>query len=98
PTLNLTGDATRGRNIYEERCLSCHRAGSEGHAVGPDLVTVKNTGKEKLLVNILDPNREVRPDYVSYSVETDDGESRVGLMVNETPMSITVRQAYGKEE
>jgi putative heme-binding domain-containing protein len=98
PALNLTGDATRGRKIYEERCISCHRAGIEGHAVGPDLVTVKNTGKEKLLVNILDPNREVRPDYVSYSVETDDGESRVGLMVNETPMSITVRQAYGKEE
>lgn len=98
PTLNLTGDAARGRKIYEERCISCHRAANEGHAVGPDLVTVKNTGKEKLLVNILDPNREVRPDYVSYSVETDDGESLVGLIVNETSTSITVRQAYGKED
>lgn len=98
PTLNLAGDATRGRKVYEERCIACHRLAGEGNAVGPDLVTVKNTGKEKLLVNILDPNREVRPDYVSYSVETEDGESLVGLISNETSTSVTVRQAYGKEE
>jgi putative heme-binding domain-containing protein len=98
PTLNLAGDATRGRKVYEERCISCHRVAGEGNAVGPDLVTVKNTGKEKLLVNILDPNREVRPDYVSYSVETEDGESLVGLISNESSTSVTVRQAYAKEE
>jgi putative membrane-bound dehydrogenase-like protein len=98
PALNLAGDPPRGRKVYEERCISCHRLGGEGHAVGPDLVTVKNTGKEKLLVNILDPNREVRPDYISYVVETDDGESLVGLLANETSTSITVRQPYGKDD
>ncbi|HZR17055.1 MAG TPA: PVC-type heme-binding CxxCH protein [Verrucomicrobiae bacterium] len=98
PALNLSGDAARGHKVYEERCISCHRLGGEGHAVGPDLVTVKNTGKEKLLVNILDPNREVRPDYVSYIVETDDGESLVGLLANETSTSVTVRQPYGKDD
>jgi putative heme-binding domain-containing protein len=50
------------------------------------------------MVNILDPNREVRPDYLSYVVETDDGESLVGLVANETSISVTVRQAYGKED
>jgi putative membrane-bound dehydrogenase-like protein len=98
PALNLQADPGRGKKVYQERCISCHRLGGEGHALGPDLVTVKNTGKEKLLVNILDPNREVRPEYVSYIVETDDGESYVGLIVNETSTSITVRQAYGKED
>jgi putative heme-binding domain-containing protein len=61
-------------------------------------VTVKNTGKEKLLVNIVDPNREVRPDFISYVVETKDGESLVGLVANETSTTVTVRQAYGKED
>jgi putative membrane-bound dehydrogenase-like protein len=98
PALNLTGNATQGQKIYEERCISCHRVAGEGYAVGPDLVTVKNSGKEKLMVNILDPNREVRPDYLSYVVETDDGESLVGLVANETSISVTVRQAYGKED
>ncbi len=98
PALNLQATPARGKKVYQERCSSCHRLGGEGHALGPDLVTVKNTGKEKLLVNILDPNREVRPEFVSFVVETEDGESLVGLIANESSTAVTVRQAYGKEE
>jgi putative membrane-bound dehydrogenase-like protein len=96
--LNLQGQAAGGKKIYEERCISCHRLGGEGSAVGPDLATVKSTGKEKLLVSILDPNREVAPQYVSYVVETREGDSLVGLIANETSSTITVRQAYAKED
>lgn len=98
PALNLQGKAAAGKKIYQERCISCHRLGGEGNSVGPDLATVKNTGKEKLLVSILDPNREVPPQFVSYVVETREGDSFVGLIANETANSITVRQAYGKED
>jgi len=97
PAIDLKGDATHGKKIYQDRCISCHRLGGEGHALGPDLVTVKNSGKEKLLINILDPNREVRPDYISYVVETKDDESYIGLVANETATTVTIRQAYGKE-
>jgi putative membrane-bound dehydrogenase-like protein len=97
PAIDLKGEPVHGKKIYEERCISCHRLGGEGHALGPDLVTVKNSGKEKMLVNILDPNREVRPDYISYVVETNDGESFIGIVANETASTVTIRQAYGKE-
>jgi putative membrane-bound dehydrogenase-like protein len=97
PAIELKGDAVHGKKIYQDRCVSCHRLGGEGHALGPDLVTVKNSGKEKMLVNILDPNREVRPDYISYVVETKDDESYIGLVANETSTTVTIRQAYGKE-
>lgn len=95
--LSLGGDRSKGRIVYEQRCVSCHRVEGEGSAVGPDLVTVKNSGKEKLLLSILDPSREVAPNYVAYLVETTDGESLVGVIASDTPASITVRQAYGKE-
>jgi putative heme-binding domain-containing protein len=98
PAVSLKGDPAHGKKIYEERCISCHRLGGEGYALGPDLVTVKNSGKEKLLVNILDPNREVRPEYVSYLIETTDEQSLIGLVANETSTSVTVRQAYGKQD
>src|SRR5262249_54521752 len=52
PALNLKGDPLHGKNIYQERCISCHRLGGQGFVLGPDLVSVKNTGKEKMLVNI----------------------------------------------
>jgi putative heme-binding domain-containing protein len=93
----LKGDPIHGRKIYQERCISCHRLAGEGYALGPDLVTVKNTGKEKMLVNILDPNREVRPEFVNYVVETKDDESYIGLVVSETGTTVTLRQAFGKE-
>ena len=97
-SLEVKGNPVRGRKIYQERCISCHRLGGEGYALGPDLVTVKNTGREKMLVNILDPNREVRPEYVSYVVETRDEASFIGIISSETGNAVTLRQAYGKED
>ena len=57
----------------------------------------RNGGKEKLLVNILDPNREVPPNYFGYVVDTQEGDSYAGLIVNETASSVTVRQPLGIE-
>jgi len=97
PALSLTGDAKKGHVIYQQRCASCHRAGSEGFPVGPDLVTVKNSGAEKLLTSILDPSREVPGNSVAYLIETKDAQSVLGLISSDTTTTITIRQAYGRE-
>jgi putative heme-binding domain-containing protein len=97
PRLEARGEPEKGKKIFLERCSSCHRAGNDGFALGPDLVTVKNSGKEKLLVNILDPNREVASQYSAYLVETKDGDSLLGIITSDTANSITLRQAYGVE-
>jgi putative membrane-bound dehydrogenase-like protein len=96
--MTIQGDAPRGQAIYLQRCISCHRAANQGSAVGPDLVTVKSTGREKLLDSIIDPSREVDPKYVAYLVETKTGESLLGVIASESPTSIIVRQPFGKEE
>jgi putative heme-binding domain-containing protein len=97
PALDLSGDGSRGRTVYQQRCISCHRASGEGFVLGPDLSTVRNAGREKLLVNILDPSREVQPNFVSLLVETTDGESVLGVVTSDTQTGITIRQAYGRE-
>jgi putative heme-binding domain-containing protein len=97
PALSLTGEPGHGKMLYEQRCISCHRAAGEGSLVGPDFVTVRNAGGEKLLLNILDPSREVQPQYVAYVVETKDGQSLLGILASDTPANVTVRQAYGKD-
>ena len=97
PALNLIGVAAQGKTIYLERCASCHRLGNDGHAVGPDLVTVKTGGKEKMLVNIVDPNREVQPAYLTYLVETRDDESLIGIIASETGTSVTLRESFARE-
>jgi putative membrane-bound dehydrogenase-like protein len=95
--LTLKGNPENGRKFYQERCASCHRFGSEGQQLGPDLITVKTAGKEKLLESILDPNREVLPQYVAQTVETKSGDSLVGLIANENAAAVTLREAFGKE-
>ena len=97
PALELKGDPEKGRALYLERCASCHRAENQGHALGPDFVTVKTTGKEKILTSILDPNREVQPNYVSYEIETKAGDSLLGIITSDTESGVTLRQAYGVE-
>ena len=48
-------------------------------------------------MNILDPNREVPPNYFSYTIDTQEGDSYAGRIVNETAGSVTVRQPLGIE-
>ncbi|HKI72211.1 MAG TPA: PVC-type heme-binding CxxCH protein, partial [Verrucomicrobiae bacterium] len=97
PALQLRGHPGNGKKIYLERCATCHRIGSQGNAAGPDLVTVKTAGKETLLVSILDPNREVAPRYLNYTVDTKSGESFSGLIASESSSSLTLRGPNGTE-
>ncbi|MGY8654744.1 MAG: PVC-type heme-binding CxxCH protein [Verrucomicrobiia bacterium] len=95
PAMRLKGDAAKGRLVYQKLCVSCHKIGAEGHALGPDLVTMKSMGREKILVNILDPNREVAPQYFGYSIDVKDGESYSGLIASENDNTVTLKAAFG---
>lgn len=97
PALTLPGNAEKGKKAFTERCAYCHRLDGAGFLLGPDLVSVRNAGKEKLLIGLLDPNREVLPQYLSYEVETKDGETVLGVLSNETASSVTLRLPFGKE-
>ncbi len=97
PALESAADLEQGRAVYKKTCANCHRLGQEGHAVGPDLVSVKNKSARDLLIAILDPNRERQPNYASYSLVTADGRVVTGIISAETADSVTLRQAEGKE-
>lgn len=93
--LELQGDAKQGGALYLEQCSQCHRLEGEGFRVGPDLETVRGDGKEKLLTSILDPNREVAPQYLSYLVELKEGEILTGIVLAEDSHAVTLLQARG---
>ena len=65
--INMKGDAEKGRLKYEMVCISCHRYGDKGFVVGPDVVTFKAAGKESILGNLFDPNKEVAPQFQTYA-------------------------------
>jgi putative heme-binding domain-containing protein len=92
PALKLTGDRARGAALFERACLVCHQMQGVGARVGPDLSGVGQQPRETLLVQILDPSRQVLPDFVAYNAETTDGESYTGFLVQETAASVTLRR------
>ena len=86
--LTIDGDATKGRQVFNKHCTVCHQLNGEGHAIGPNLVAMKNRGSEAILVNILNPNAEVNPQYMNYVCLTIDGRTVSGIITNETSTSI----------
>lgn len=96
--LKMPGDPARGKRVFAAQCSSCHRLEGVGRAVGEDLAAVRNRGLDAVLLNILDPNREVKPQFVSYVLVTTSGRVLTGLIVVETPNSLTIRQPDGREE
>ena len=92
-SLSLSGNSTPGRKTYERVCMTCHRLGDQGKAVGPNLALTRNKRPEELLVHILDPNREVEPSYVQYNVVDQRGRIYTGMIATETATAITIRRA-----
>ncbi len=93
--LSLKGDASRGLEVYRKTCVGCHRAGKEGKDVGPDLVTVKQRTVDQLMIAILDPNREVNPQFLAVRIKTKSDQILDGLIAAETATSLTIKRQEG---
>ncbi len=96
--LTLKPQPARGRDLFKRNCLTCHARGGEGAKVGPDLLSVSGRPPDDLMVAILDPSREVAPDGMAAVVETKDGRTLTGLLVEETPAALHLRRAEGLED
>jgi putative heme-binding domain-containing protein len=96
--LRLKGDVARGRIVFRKTCSACHRLEGFGTAVGADLSGIRDQGAEAIMLNILDPNREVKPQYLSYVLVTDSGRFITGMITAETANSLTLRRADGVSE
>ncbi|MBM3877225.1 MAG: c-type cytochrome [Verrucomicrobia bacterium] len=95
----LTGNAQRGGAVFGGLCGTCHRVGGGGRGgVGPDLGTVADKPVSQLLTAILDPSQAVDPAYVYYIGYTKDFRDVSGIIVAETPNSITLRNAGGQDD
>lgn len=83
-------DAKRGKQVFDEQCLKCHRLGDEGFEVGPDLSAVNRRADETLVVDVMDPGSRITVGYGNYTVLTEDGRMFTGVLAAETATSITL--------
>lgn len=96
--LTKAGDAMLGEKIYIRECAACHKLGQLGQEIGPSLATVRHRRTEEILTAILDPNREVGPNYMQYAVTLTDGRIVTGMIAEETSNSLTLRRANNLQD
>ena len=93
PVLEMKGDVARGKEAFKKTCAACHKLEGVGFELAPNLAAMKNRGPEAILLNVLDPNREVNPQYLNYIVQLTDGRTLNGIISAETATSLTLKRA-----
>ncbi len=62
------------------------------------LSNLQNRGAEAIYLNVLDPNREVNPQYINYQVLAKDGRSFTGMISQENDNSVTLLRGEGETQ
>ncbi len=78
-------------------CIKCHRLEGRGGMIGPDLSHVGSTfSEEKLVTSILEPSREISPQFTTWVMTTPSGQVHTGMIVFENEGKTTLGNAEGK--
>ncbi|MEQ1849972.1 MAG: PVC-type heme-binding CxxCH protein [Chthoniobacteraceae bacterium] len=93
--------AEAGRRIFFHPgmalCATCHRHGGRGNVVGPDLTFIARQGDgATLLRSILEPNREVAPQFHPTLLKLKDGTDFNGILLRSSSTEV-FRDPTGRE-
>ncbi len=81
-------DLEAGRRLFFHpqlaRCYTCHRHSGRGVVLGPDLSAVADRGDPTwLMQSILEPSREVAPQFYPWELTLKDGGTFVGIALRQ---------------
>ncbi len=97
-SMSALGDKVRGKQIFVKSCSACHRLEGVGYELAPNIAAYKFRGAEAILQNVIEPNREVNPQYVNYTVLTHDERIVTGMVSNESETSVTLLRGENVSE
>ena len=94
-------DPAAGRRVFFHPngpgCFKCHIVDGRGGRVGPDLSrAVGNMNRVQLIQSILEPSREIAPQFTTWTMETADGKVLSGMLVHENEGKTILGDAEGK--
>ena len=87
------GDPLGGRAVFKKACGTCHELHGEGSKLGPALTHANRNDTTFLLGSLVDPNAQIRREYLSRVVVTTDGRVYAGLIVDQSAGDVTVADA-----
>jgi putative heme-binding domain-containing protein len=90
-------DAALGAKVFEKNCANCHQLAGKGAKIGPQLDGIGIRGVDRLLEDILDPNRNVDQAFRATTLGLKDGQTLTGLLLREEGEILVLADAQGKE-
>jgi len=91
------GVADQGRGVFARHCADCHRVGATGGLVGPQLDGIGQRGVERLLEDILDPNRNVDAAFRTTILTLADGRVAAGLELRNDGDEVVLVESTGRQ-
>ncbi|HND53252.1 MAG TPA: c-type cytochrome, partial [Pirellulaceae bacterium] len=87
----------QGAAAFKKNCAVCHKAKGEGAMIGPQLDGIASRGVERLVEDIVDPNRNVDAAFRTLIVTTTGGQVITGLKLREEGQTLVLADNQGKE-
>jgi putative heme-binding domain-containing protein len=94
---SFQGDPLMGQKIFQKHCANCHQIATQGAKIGPQLDGIGNRGLERLLEDVLDPNRNVDQAFRTTVITTKAGKIESGLFLREEGNVVILADAQGKD-
>ena len=81
-------DREAGRRVFHHpavgSCSKCHRHSGRGSVVGPDLTASSSSADDdRILTSLLQPSKNVDPQYYARAIMTEDGDVFTGIMLRD---------------
>ena len=95
--LKAKKDAALGAQVFTKNCANCHQVGGQGAKIGPQLDGVGVRGLDRLLEDVLDPNRNVDQAFRQTTLTTKKGQVLSGLLLKEEGEVLVLADSQGKE-
>jgi putative heme-binding domain-containing protein len=92
-----SGDATVGKELFKKSCLICHQIAGEGKQVGPNLDGIGNRGLDRVLEDVLAPNRNVDVAFRTTTIVTNEGKAYSGLLKELEGNRVSIIDSQAKE-
>jgi putative heme-binding domain-containing protein len=86
-----------GVAVFEKNCAICHQVGGKGAKVGPQLDGIGSRGLDRLVEDIIDPNRNVDQTFRVTVLALKNGRVVSGLLLREEGEVLVLADAQGKE-
>jgi putative heme-binding domain-containing protein len=95
--LKAKPSAARGIKVFENHCGICHQIANKGSKIGPQLDGIGIRGLDRLLEDILDPNRNVDQAFRLTTLTLKNAQIRSGLLLKEEGQVFVLADSKGKE-